>query len=404
MTALICSTECLTGWILGGPIIDGNLTCVGHKADKSRCRSKTGEKRHLKMSSCLEVLTLKVAQGCGLESTLSELASYGLCFQHQSQQEDTIDRWTRKLKALDKGTGETQLKKDDEERKMVIKLEEDNDHANLIVLSTVPSIVPSIVPTTNQEIIPRRALRNDRLLTLRESPQFNLPIQPPFTEYHTHALPIQTIHSKLKGFLLKPLSLRDEHPGYVYAFTRRTTPSHIKIGITERSVGQRLAQWEGKCNYSPYELFSKPTPNVYIAERLVATSLSLYRRRETVCNGGHGCFQHHREWYEVEESVARKWVTLWTTFLSLAVYNHHGLMNQEWREWVETFTLDDKSVVDESSLWRAWQQRMHTFLLVILLCTAVPDFISSSPSPSPQARNREVEDPATLERAVRVAA
>ncbi|KAI9878207.1 MAG: hypothetical protein M1830_001551 [Pleopsidium flavum] len=159
----------------------------------------------------------------------------------------------------------------------------------------------------------------------------------------------------------KRLSKRDMETGYIYAFTRASSPGYVKIGLTTRAVHKRLDEWERKCYYTPHQEThgeERRIPYVYQVERLILAELALHRRKESVCNDGAGCYTAHHEWVEVGVDLALEVIDRWCSWAEKRPYDDNGVLREEWK--AHTKVSVRAASVDEQEQGDRWQEWMDS--------------------------------------------
>jgi hypothetical protein len=117
--------------------------------------------------------------------------------------------------------------------------------------------------------------------------------------------------------ILAPLVKDDFKTGSLYAFTRDSSPGHVKIGWTASSVNNRLDHWS-KHGDEPKILFSVHlVPHARRAETLTHYQLIKEWRRERRCQN-QDCNVEHMEWFEVSKYRAKQVVADWAEFIERA--------------------------------------------------------------------------------------
>lgn len=161
--------------------------------------------------------------------------------------------------------------------------------------------------------------------------------------------------------VLKPnrrLSDHDLEPGFIYAFTRVSSPGFVKIGLTTRAVDVRLHEWERKCKYSPHQATpenARKIPYVAQIERLILAELALHRRKESVCNGGAGCRTIHHEWVEVNLNLALKVIDRWCSWAEKRPYHENGVLCDEWEAHTKVPVRAASSKErEQGTRWQEW--------------------------------------------------
>ncbi|KAJ5471834.1 hypothetical protein N7539_008777 [Penicillium diatomitis] len=103
--------------------------------------------------------------------------------------------------------------------------------------------------------------------------------QPALSEFRRHIAepsPGDSVYQKM----LTPLKKRDFETGSLYIFDRESSPGHVKIGWTAKTVSDRLVDWSN-CGYEPNLLFSlNDIPHAHRVETLTHYELIKEWRRE----------------------------------------------------------------------------------------------------------------------------
>ncbi|CZR68410.1 uncharacterized protein PAC_18309 [Phialocephala subalpina] len=144
----------------------------------------------------------------------------------------------------------------------------------------------------------------------------------------------------------------DFRDGSLYIFDRSSSPGHVKIGWTSRTVQDRLDEWS-ECGYTPNLLFSvHNVPNAHRAETLTHHELVMEWRREGICKAAH-CRKSHEEWFEISQEGAEKVVDEWAEFMKRArPYDSTGELKSEWRDAVQDMTDRGEAVTARKLLDR----------------------------------------------------
>jgi len=160
--------------------------------------------------------------------------------------------------------------------------------------------------------------------------------------------PKDTIYAKIQ----KPLTKNDRIAGALYLFTRDSSPGVVKIGLTTRTVAERMKAWQWMCHYIPrvqHEIRS--VPHVYRAELLVHLELADFWRRETKCKHNPECLTRHKEWFQVDVERAQEVMNKWTQWLQLArPYHADGSLRSEWVDICNKFQAQSKPITAEALL------------------------------------------------------
>ncbi|TLS21626.1 uncharacterized protein PpBr36_09447 [Pyricularia pennisetigena] len=171
------------------------------------------------------------------------------------------------------------------------------------------------------------------------------PAAPPkFAEYDTE--PTDDVASAFR----RPLGKRrDWECGWVYAFDRSSTPGHVKIGWTARSVVKRLESW-AKCGCPPRLVHSTDAiPHAHRAEALVHCELARERRKERGCQS---CGGTHIEWFEVSRERATQVIKNWATIFSTNPYDGDGKLKEVWVRVIGGVVKDGEAMNAEALLAR----------------------------------------------------
>jgi hypothetical protein len=173
--------------------------------------------------------------------------------------------------------------------------------------------------------------------------------QPPLTEFRPHVAGPLHSHSVSRK-ILNPLEDRDFETGSLYIFNRASSPGHVKIGWTARSILRRLEDWS-ECGYTPNLLFSvRYVPHAQRVETLTHHELIKKWRRERECAG---CGKSHQEWFEISEERAARVLGDWADFMKRAEpYDSEGWLKNWWREVVEMMDENEEVITAKKLLER----------------------------------------------------
>ena len=181
------------------------------------------------------------------------------------------------------------------------------------------------------------------------STQTKLSSRSPLSEFRPHvANPCRS--DSVSSRLLAPLERRDSETGSIYIFDRSSSPGHVKIGWTARSVSGRLESWS-TCGYIPNLLFSvSHVPHAQRVETLTHHELIKEWRRERRCKASH-CGKSHQEWFEISKARAVQVVSYWADFVKRAQpYDSNGRLKTQWRVVIEMFDRDEEVVTGKKLL------------------------------------------------------
>ena len=127
-------------------------------------------------------------------------------------------------------------------------------------------------------------------------------LETPLSEFRPH-IAQPTLTDSVSKKLQDTLVGRDFETGSLYIFDRASSPGHVKIGWTAKSVQGRLESWS-KCGYTPNLLFSKENvPFAQRVETLAHYELIKEWRRERMCKA-RWCQKSHSEWFETSPERA----------------------------------------------------------------------------------------------------
>ncbi|KAJ5903509.1 hypothetical protein N7504_005892 [Penicillium tannophilum] len=236
---------------------------------------------------------------------------------------------------------------------------------------TPPKVLTA--PLRSLQTSSRYELRNRQMGGFENDAQI-LPSYPPQksrSEFRPHIndpSPDDCVYRKM----LDPLEDRDVETGRLYIFDRISSPGHVKIGWTAKSVSNRLKSWSN-CGYSPNLLFeTSPIHNAMRAETLTHYEFIKEWRRERMCKGP-GCGKSHKEWFEINAERAKQVVSHWATFMERArPYDEGGLLKPQWKEVIEMIHNKSELVTAEKllALYTATliKQEIVPWKVVILLC------------------------------------
>ena len=110
----------------------------------------------------------------------------------------------------------------------------------------------------------------------------------------------------LRRILTKPLTARDSHIGYLYAYWSPPNFGRVKIGLSNEPR-TRIEQWERQCKHKAKSLIPEDqqhefkVQNIYRVEALVHAELRDVRLQEVNCKG---CGRTHIEWFDTHREHA----------------------------------------------------------------------------------------------------
>ncbi|KAF3391597.1 hypothetical protein F1880_007642 [Penicillium rolfsii] len=175
--------------------------------------------------------------------------------------------------------------------------------------------------------------------------------QPALSEFRRHIVepsPGDSVYQKM----LTPLKKRDFETGSLYIFDRESSPGHVKIGWTAKTVSDRLADWSN-CGYEPNLLFSlNDIPHAHRVETLTHYELIKEWRRERRCKAP-WCGKSHQEWFEVSKELAKQTVRDWAGFVQSAKpYDLQGHLKDQWKDVIKGIYRETKEVTARRLLSR----------------------------------------------------
>ena len=181
-----------------------------------------------------------------------------------------------------------------------------------------------------------------------------------FRPHIAHPSPSDSVACKI----LKPLRGRDLETGMLYIFDRKSSPGHVKIGWTARSVWGRLEDWS-RCGYAPRLLFERgPVQHAQRAELLTHYELMKEWRRERMCKAS-WCRKSHQEWFEVSKEQAQQVLGGWVDFLTRATpYDSDGMLKDQWRKVVENMDREGGLITAKKLLYHYEQTLVGDATLV----------------------------------------
>ncbi|KAI6380921.1 hypothetical protein MCOR25_001447 [Pyricularia grisea] len=165
---------------------------------------------------------------------------------------------------------------------------------------------------------------------------------PKFVEYHAES------RNNVASVFSRPLGKgRDMECGWVYAFARSSSPGHVKIGWTGKSVVQRLEAW-AKCGCLPQLVHSTDAiQHSYRLEALVHSELARERRKEQRCEP---CNKDHIEWFEISRQRATQVIKNWTRIFLTKPYNQVGKLKDIWVRVIGGVVKDGRAMTAEALL------------------------------------------------------
>lgn len=155
------------------------------------------------------------------------------------------------------------------------------------------------------------------------------PLKATRSEFRPHVAeptPSDSVSYKLR----ERLDDRDFETGSLYIFDRSSSPGHVKIGWTARSVLGRLERW-AQCGYTPNLGFQvNGVPHAQRVETLTHHELMKEWRRERMCKA-EWCRKSHQEWFEIGSERAARVITTWVAFMKIAEpYEPNGSLKGYW--------------------------------------------------------------------------
>lgn len=210
-------------------------------------------------------------------------------------------------------------------------------------------LLPSLVQRWRGEIVTeiQSRVRLDSVV----SDTVNVIASSPLSEFRPHVAE-PTADESVACKIQNQLEDRDFECGSLYVFDRSSSPGHVKIGWTARSVQGRLDDWS-RCGYLPNLLFSEVNiPFAQRAETLAHYELIHEWRRERKCKAD-WCRKSHCEWFEVSKQRAIGVVGDWAKLFKVArPYDAQGLLKPYWRSVVREAIRGDNMVTGHMLLQR----------------------------------------------------
>lgn len=204
---------------------------------------------------------------------------------------------------------------------------------------------PSGSHETRYDFRPRQA-NGPTNSTSIQSPSISQVPRSDFRPHIAEPLPSDSVYRKI----LDPLKNRDFETGSLYIFDRDSSPGHVKIGWTAKSVSRRLKDWS-KCGYKPNLLFSMNcVPHAQRVETLTHHELIKEWRRERMCKA-QWCRKSHQEWFEISKKKAEQVLCNWADFIRKAEpYNPEGLLKNQWKKVIEKIECNGEVVTAKKLL------------------------------------------------------
>jgi hypothetical protein len=183
----------------------------------------------------------------------------------------------------------------------------------------------------------------------------------PLSEFRRHFAE-RTADDSIICKIQNQLEDRDFEDGSLYVFDRISSPGHVKIGWTAKSVEGRLKAWS-KCGYLPNLLFSETSiPFAQRAETLAHYELIDEWRGERMCKAN-SCRMYHCEWFEVSIERAIRVVGNWAKLFKIApLYDTQGSLKPYWRSVVRDAIKGGEMVTAHMLLQRLPQTRQDELL------------------------------------------
>ena len=136
----------------------------------------------------------------------------------------------------------------------------------------------------------------------------------------------------LQKAILRNLTPRELHTGFIYIYWFPGNFGYVKIGVTTRQVEKRLSEWAKQCGHGTYLEYPKlradeqPVPHVYRVEALVQAELGISRKIEVKCST---CGKNHKEWFEQPLPDAIAAVKKWSAWMRTA----EPYVEEKGQEW-----------------------------------------------------------------------
>ncbi|KAI9803201.1 MAG: hypothetical protein M1825_001992 [Sarcosagium campestre] len=339
------------GKILGLKLESTRIKCLGRKAkDTTPCGIRVDRKA---ARTCLAKLEGErcVRSEIELERLLEELASCLLCVRwHRDQTQEKAKQWLSIIT-----TGEPIKQAETEGTVTPVRPStpvstRESFTVQLRDLSTVEtplvrngdvwikrSSSPEghIIISRDQTETPTRRLRSYRSPSSSKKPleqrrfEISNPSTPEFEPFKANDKP-RNMLQRFLDVMEKECTAKDGE-GYIYVYTRESSPGHVKIGRTASNVHNRVETQAKGCKFTAKLVEGKSTHTKVRyhkkVERLVHAFLAPYRKKELVCNRGRGCWKgrQHEEWFEVDSSYAVQVVDLFHDFVAAGPYVDHKL-------------------------------------------------------------------------------
>ena len=232
------------------------------------------------------------------------------------------------------------------------------------------SLLPALVQRWRAEIVAeiQGRLRSDSVIF----DTVNVIASSPLSEFRPH-IAEPTADDSVAFKIQNQLEDRDFERGSLYVFNRISSPGHVKIGWTARSVQGRLDDWS-RCGYLPNLLLSEVSiPFAQRAETLAHYELIREWRRERMCKAD-WCRKSHCEWFEVSIERAIGVVGDWAKlFKATPLYDEQGSLKPYWRFVVKDVIKGGETVTGHMLLQRLPQiQQDEHMTLAHAAASAVP--------------------------------
>jgi len=148
------------------------------------------------------------------------------------------------------------------------------------------------------------------------------------------------IDDYIQSTLRRPLLASDDGKGYVYIYRDPTQPGFVKIGMTTKTPTERRRGIERTCKRQLDVVYlddkdseeQRPFDNYRRVENLVHDELN-HRLRLFKCPN---CGAEHKEWFEVDEEVAKLTVRRWIRFMRMRPYDEQGALGMMWKDRLDT--------------------------------------------------------------------
>jgi T5orf172 domain len=286
-------------------------TCVCRNRSKpGNCSRKIGEEKWKKSTEILESLAGRKLPGEAKTyfDGLEKFARLVLCRQHKKWAREEVDHWRSVIVA---SIGYPILSS---------RIDSSPAPKAPLITPTVPKVTAGPEVTTGPETSKTRSEKDTRRLSSRVNINFVLvdTRHPEIGQFEKCYSEKKAQKISVRAALTRSLTSRELKPGYIYIYWYPGNFGYLKIGVTTKTIAERLKTWETRCKRKPLCVYPKKeeekekwTSHIYRVEALVKAELKHHQRKGRCVN----CGTEHQEWFEIPKESALSVVEKWRSWM-----------------------------------------------------------------------------------------